>query len=47
MCYVQKEQREELAELLKKYGAVWEPWQSELKKFKDNGETILQHSSKA
>ncbi|KAI0269880.1 thiamine diphosphate-binding protein [Gloeopeniophorella convolvens] len=35
-----KEQREELTQLLKKYGNVWEPWKAELKKFKDNGESL-------
>ncbi|KAA1469793.1 branched-chain alpha-keto acid dehydrogenase E1-alpha subunit [Dentipellis sp. KUC8613] len=36
-----KEQREELAGLIKKYGTDWEPWRSELKKFKDNdGESL-------
>jgi 2-oxoisovalerate dehydrogenase E1 component alpha subunit len=38
---LQKEQREELTRLVKKYGAVWEPWKAELKKFKDNGESLL------
>jgi 2-oxoisovalerate dehydrogenase E1 component alpha subunit len=36
-----KEQREELTRLLKKYGTVWEPWKAEMKKFKDNGESLL------
>ncbi|KAH9065371.1 branched-chain alpha-keto acid dehydrogenase E1-alpha subunit [Lactarius vividus] len=36
-----KEQREELTQLLRKYGTVWEPWKAELKKFKDNGESLL------
>jgi 2-oxoisovalerate dehydrogenase E1 component alpha subunit len=40
MC-LQKEQREELTRLLKKYGTVWEPWKAEMKKFKDNGESLL------
>ncbi|THH19092.1 hypothetical protein EW146_g2018 [Bondarzewia mesenterica] len=31
-----REQRQELTALLKKYGSSWEPWQSELRKFKDN-----------
>ena len=38
---LQKEQREELTRLLRKYGSVWEPWKAELKKFKDNGESLL------
>ncbi|KAJ3573172.1 hypothetical protein NP233_g2597 [Leucocoprinus birnbaumii] len=36
-----KEQREELSQLLKKYGQVWEPWRSELSKFKNNGKDLL------
>ncbi|KAJ8593809.1 branched-chain alpha-keto acid dehydrogenase E1-alpha subunit [Rhizopogon salebrosus TDB-379] len=36
-----KEQREELAGLLKKYGQVWEPWRDELKNFKDEGKKLL------
>ncbi|KAH9002626.1 branched-chain alpha-keto acid dehydrogenase E1-alpha subunit [Lactarius hatsudake] len=39
-----KEQREELTQLLRKYGTVWEPWKAELKKFKDNGESLLGRS---
>jgi len=35
------EQREELKSLLKKYGNVWEPWKSELKKFKGEGKEFL------
>lgn len=42
-----REQREELSGLLKKYGNVWEPWKAELKKFKDNGESLSQNSGKA
>ncbi|KAI0061627.1 branched-chain alpha-keto acid dehydrogenase E1-alpha subunit [Artomyces pyxidatus] len=41
------EQRAELAELLKKYGGAWEPWKAELKKFKDNGESLVQAGAKA
>jgi len=33
---MQKEQREELSGLLKKYGDVWEPWRKEKEKFKGN-----------
>lgn len=36
-----KEQRKELTQLLKKYGQVWEPWRSELSKFKNNGNDLL------
>ncbi|KAH9980222.1 branched-chain alpha-keto acid dehydrogenase E1-alpha subunit [Lactifluus volemus] len=36
-----KEQREELIRLLQKYGNAWGPWKAELKKFKDNGESLL------
>ncbi|KAI0311888.1 branched-chain alpha-keto acid dehydrogenase E1-alpha subunit [Amylostereum chailletii] len=35
-----KEQREELATLLRKYGDAWEPWKTELKKFRENGEDL-------
>jgi 2-oxoisovalerate dehydrogenase E1 component alpha subunit len=31
----------ELTRLLRKYGSVWEPWKTEMKKFKDNGESLL------
>jgi 2-oxoisovalerate dehydrogenase E1 component alpha subunit len=34
---IQREQREELMALLKKYGQVWEPWQNELGTFKNGG----------
>ncbi|KAF9241148.1 thiamine diphosphate-binding protein [Melanogaster broomeanus] len=34
-------QREELAGLLKKYGDVWEPWHSELKRFRDEGKKLV------
>ncbi|KAG8214642.1 thiamine diphosphate-binding protein [Butyriboletus roseoflavus] len=36
-----REQREELAGLLKKYGEVWEPWRNELKRFKDEGKKLV------
>ncbi|KAG6841692.1 hypothetical protein C0991_007962 [Blastosporella zonata] len=36
-----KEQREELIGLLKKYGEVWEPWRTELAKFKNSGQDLL------
>ncbi|KAG6916324.1 hypothetical protein DXG01_007374 [Tephrocybe rancida] len=36
-----KEQREELTGLLRKYGEVWEPWRTELAKFKNNGQDLL------
>jgi hypothetical protein len=39
--HLQKEQREELSRLLKKYGNAWEPWQKELQKFKGNGEDMM------
>jgi len=39
---LQREQREELAGLLKKYGQVWEPWRNELKNFKDEGKKLLE-----
>ncbi|KII90763.1 hypothetical protein PLICRDRAFT_39345 [Plicaturopsis crispa FD-325 SS-3] len=34
------EQREELVGLLNKYGDVWEPWRSELARFKDKGKQL-------
>lgn len=36
-----REQRHELSRLIKKYGDVWEPWRSELKKFKDEGKSLV------
>ncbi|KAF8551704.1 hypothetical protein OG21DRAFT_249752 [Imleria badia] len=36
-----REQREELAGLLKKYGEVWEPWRKELKRFRDEGKKLV------
>ncbi|KAG0696494.1 thiamine diphosphate-binding protein [Suillus ampliporus] len=36
-----REQREELAALLKKYGQVWEPWRDELRTLKDGGKKLL------
>lgn len=38
---LQREQREELASLLKKYGDKWEPWRNELARFKDNGDDVI------
>ncbi|KAF9077490.1 branched-chain alpha-keto acid dehydrogenase E1-alpha subunit [Rhodocollybia butyracea] len=35
-----KEQREDLARLLKKYGEDWEPWRVELQKFKNKGQEL-------
>lgn len=35
-----KEQRKELMALLKKYGHVWEPWQSELRTLKNGGRPV-------
>lgn len=35
-----KEQREELARLLKKYGESWDPWRQELSKFKNGGKEL-------
>ncbi|KAH7105414.1 branched-chain alpha-keto acid dehydrogenase E1-alpha subunit [Auriculariales sp. MPI-PUGE-AT-0066] len=32
-----KEQKEELARLLQKYGSAWEPWQKELQKYENGG----------
>ncbi|KAH7914284.1 thiamine diphosphate-binding protein [Hygrophoropsis aurantiaca] len=40
-----REQREELAGLLKKYGQAWEPWRNELAAFKDRGEKVGGSSS--
>ena len=39
---LQKEQREELKGLIKKYGQTWEPWKSELKKHKGEGKEFLE-----
>ncbi|KAL0960980.1 hypothetical protein HGRIS_005977 [Hohenbuehelia grisea] len=36
-----KAQREELKGLLRKYGDSWEPWQTELAKFKNKGRDLL------
>jgi 2-oxoisovalerate dehydrogenase E1 component subunit alpha len=38
---IQKEQREELAGLLRKYGKDWEPWRNELEKFRGKGEELI------
>jgi len=38
---LQKEQREELSGLLRKYGNSWEPWKKELAKFKGKGEELI------
>jgi len=35
-----KEQRDELTGLLRKYGDIWEPWRTELAKFKNNGQDL-------
>lgn len=44
MMDVQKEQREELRQLIRKYGQDWEPWKNELKKFKGEGKDFLEGS---
>ncbi|KAF9533097.1 branched-chain alpha-keto acid dehydrogenase E1-alpha subunit [Crepidotus variabilis] len=36
-----REQREELSRLIEKYGDKWEPWKSELSKFKNGGKDLL------
>lgn len=36
-----REQREELAGLIRKYGEAWQPWQSELKRFRDEGKKLV------
>ena len=41
-CGMQKEQKEELARLVKKYGQTWEPWRTELKKHKGEGKDLLE-----
>lgn len=38
---LQKEQRTELTGLLKKYGDAWGPWKSELAKFKNGGQDLI------
>ncbi|KAH9920467.1 branched-chain alpha-keto acid dehydrogenase E1-alpha subunit [Fomitopsis serialis] len=43
--WILKEQREELGRLLKKYGDVWEPWKTELKKFKGEGRELMDQKS--
>lgn len=40
-CTIQKEQREELARLLDKYGQVWEPWRETIKRFRDEGKKLV------
>ena len=40
---LQREQREDLTRLLKKYGGIWEPWKTELEKFKNAGRDLLKH----
>lgn len=42
LTLLQKEQREELKSLLRKYGSSWEPWRSELKKYKGEGKELLE-----
>lgn len=37
----QREQREELAALIKKYGDAWEPWRNDLKLFRDGGKKLV------
>ncbi|KAJ7367159.1 branched-chain alpha-keto acid dehydrogenase E1-alpha subunit [Mycena albidolilacea] len=37
-----REQRNELTGLLKKYGQTWEPWRTELAKFKNGGKDLTQ-----
>jgi len=39
---LQREQREELAALIKKYGDVWEPWRDDLKLFRDGGKKLVE-----
>ena len=39
---IQKEQREELAGLLRKYGKDWEPWRNELEKFRGKGKELTE-----
>ncbi|KAF7299672.1 2-oxoisovalerate dehydrogenase subunit alpha [Mycena chlorophos] len=36
-----REQREELKSLLKKYGSTWEPWKTELGKFRSKGADLI------
>jgi 2-oxoisovalerate dehydrogenase E1 component alpha subunit len=38
---LQREQREELSGLLKKYGQDWEPWRNELKTFEGEGKEMM------
>jgi 2-oxoisovalerate dehydrogenase E1 component alpha subunit len=39
---MQREQREELGALLRKYGDAWEPWKSELAKFDGQGRDLME-----
>ncbi|KAL4080723.1 thiamine diphosphate-binding protein [Scleroderma citrinum] len=36
-----REQREELAALIRKYGDAWEPWRNDLKLFRDGGKKLV------
>jgi len=40
-------QRDELSALLKKYGSAWEPWRTELNKFKNEGRDLMQEQKDA
>jgi 2-oxoisovalerate dehydrogenase E1 component alpha subunit len=42
-----KEQREELARLVAKYGQDWEPWRVELHKFQNKGQELIKQHSKS
>ncbi|KAK1236229.1 hypothetical protein PQX77_000517 [Marasmius sp. AFHP31] len=39
-----KEQKAELASLLKKYGNTWAPWKNELNRFRNKGEDLLKEA---
>ena len=41
----QAEQREELSQLLRKYGHAWEPWRKELEKFKGSGQELFKQKN--
>ncbi|KAJ7195488.1 branched-chain alpha-keto acid dehydrogenase E1-alpha subunit [Mycena pura] len=40
-------QRDELSALLKKYGSTWEPWRTELNRFKNEGRDLMQAQTDA
>jgi 2-oxoisovalerate dehydrogenase E1 component alpha subunit len=41
MFFGQTEQRKELSGLLRKYGDSWEPWRTELARYKNKGTDLM------